>query len=220
VPARASARTEVVRASLMAGDDSTASWRTGGAFVAAGLRAPPPGDPQLLPFALGIEVLRVRAVQAFREHRAGEAKANAPFVIYDLLAGDPLAMVCRRGRNGAPASGPRGEVEELLGRLRQGPPRPQELEGARTALQRELLVPPWTGSWPSSLAAEPSMLDPRARALALLAHAQLLDKVPAALAAVDERSVATALGKALEPAALAWHAIVPPLVPAHQDPLR
>jgi hypothetical protein len=76
------------------------------------------------------------------------------------------------------------------------------------------MAPPFAGTWLQSLAAAPSLLGPRARALALLAHLDLLGRVEALLRSADEAAVARALGKALQPGAVHWHAILPTPVPA------
>lgn len=208
VPKRGVPPQPVLRQATADAGEATTNWRTGGAFIAVALRAPLQGDAHLLPFALGIEVLRLRALRAFQEHRGGEAGAGAPFVLYDLLAGDPLAVVCRRGKNGIPAEGPRGEIEELLEHLRRVPPGARELEAARTALQGELMVPPFPGDFLQAMVAAPSIMATRARAWALLAHRGLLGRVHEELPA-SAAAVATALGNALLPENLVWHAILP-----------
>lgn len=180
----------------------------GGAFAAAGFRAPPP-TADALAFALGMEVLRGRAARAFVEHRGGEAEARAPFLSWSFGSGAPLVMVCRRGVDGSEADAPRHELAALLADVAERPPQAGEQAAARRLLQSQFLLPPYPRAWQEALRAEPAGLEARARTLALATHWGWPADLGARLQQVPDAAVARALAEATAPAGLAWAGVLP-----------
>ncbi|MEY4672356.1 MAG: hypothetical protein RL148_140 [Planctomycetota bacterium] len=182
--------------------------RVAGPFVALGFRTPVPAPPAL---ALGIEVLRTRALRTFQAHRGGEDRALAPYVAWSWVAGDPLLRLHRRGpksvpRPGEDGSAPRwqedaqhaaGELDALLGELVQHPPTAREVGSAARLLQAELVLPPWGAAMDRSLAEAPEGLRARARVMALAALRGWTRSDLDALGAVPPGAVAEALEQVL-----------------------
>lgn len=201
--------------------------RVDGPFVAAAVAAPRPG-PDELPWAIGVEVLRARALRRFAGYRGQEAAARAPFVAYAFLAGDPVLVLCRRGpdrarmptpggsRRAAAAASvagverPRGELEALLLDARERAPAAAEVALAVSMLGAEWAVPPWSPERQASLRESPEGLLPRARALLLLDHWGVPDAAVRALpeAAPTDR-VHAALRERLDPQRVYWAALEP-----------
>lgn len=189
------------------GEAFTPHARVDAAYVAAALRAPAI-DAQALPFAVGVAVLRARAEAAFRSYRGGEAMAGAPFVAFDLLAGDPLVVLCRRAPAAAAAPA-RAELESLLADVRAAPPTADEVAVAASVLAAEWAVPPWPPAHVAVLAELPQALVPRARALALLGQHGIADAMVRSLPAMSPADVVAALRPALEASAVWWGGLLP-----------
>jgi hypothetical protein len=166
--------------------------RIDGPFAAIALAVPPTerdGTPAL---ALAVEVLRGRAQRAFRGMRGNEVQAKAPFVSWSWLDGDPLVVLCRRGRDGAAAAAPRKELETLLaGAL--APVEPRELTTAVAVLQAELAWPPFSAAQQQALCSGLGPLATRARLLATARRRGIDAECVAALAAVGAGPVQAAL---------------------------
>lgn len=190
-----------------AGEAFTPHARVDAAYVAAAIRAPAV-DAQALPFAVGVAVLRARAEAAFRSYRGGEALAGAPFVAFDLLAGDPLVVLCRRAPAAAAAPA-RAELEALLADVRAAPPTADEVAVAASVLASEWAVPPWPPAQVAVLAELPQALVPRARALALLGQHGIADAMVRSLPAMSPADVVAALRPALEASAVWWGGLLP-----------
>ena len=113
------------------------------AFVVAALRAPSRDDADFWPFALGAEVLRVRAATAFRGYRGAESRAEFGWVDYDPVLAPPLAFVQRRGAKGDGEAAVRAEIGSLLDDLAARPPSHQELTAAVQKLGSVFRAPPF-----------------------------------------------------------------------------
>jgi hypothetical protein len=174
------------RARADAGPPVSANGRLDAPFACVALRAPP-ASPRSLPFALAIEVLRLRAQRQFGTYRRGELAAAAPFVEYAFLTGAPVAVLFRRGNNGAPLSRPQGELEGLLAAVRHQPIAAAEAATAASVLAAEWSVPPWSQAQVQALRVYAAGLLPRARALLLLGRCGVDD---AAVAALDRQPLA------------------------------
>lgn len=196
-----------------------------GVFACLAVRMPDRTTPAL---ALGIEVLRSRALQQFQRPRGGEDRALAPFVAWSWGAADPLLRLHRRGpsvldegfgRAARPAAGsddeqlPLRELDELLAGLRQRPPTARELQGAARVLQFEYALPPWNPALLQSLVEVPEALRVRARAVALATVQDITRADLDALAATTPEAVGSELLPLLEPARC-WRGLLVPVPPA------
>lgn len=192
-----------------------------GVFAVRALRVPAPASPAL---ALGIEVLRSRALQQFQRPRGGEERALAPFVAWSWGAGDPLVRLHRRGPSlveeafgRAATAGPGGldealparELDELLEGLHQRPPTAREVQGAARVLQFEYALPPWQPNLLQSLADVPEALRIRARTVSLAAVHGISRADLEALATTPPEAVAAELLPLLDPARRGRGLLVP-----------
>jgi hypothetical protein len=114
-----------------------------GPYVTMAFPAPEPGKPSAA-FLVGVLALRYQAQTHFGAYRGGEWRARTPFVRYDYLAGDPLVMVNRRGRDGAVATGARQEIERLLVAVKRHGLRQRLLQLAKLEIDNTLRRP-WQG---------------------------------------------------------------------------
>lgn len=213
LPARGVAGPAVREMAGVATAEPTPHGRIDGPYAAIAVRAPSPAAPGALAFALAAEVLRTRALRHWPKVRGGEARARTPAVAFDLLAGDPLLIVFRRGADWAPFRQPADEIGALLQDAATVPPAERELASARAALGAEWARHPFPALLERTLAAEPAALGARARVEALALHWRLPADLGAAVRAVPDAAVATALREAFGRPPAASAGLVPSVPP-------
>jgi hypothetical protein len=145
----------------------TAHAQVGGPYVAAALPAPAAAAADAATYAVAVAVLTARAYEAFPEPRLAATAAQAPFVHFGWLEGDPAAVVTRRGPDGAPTEVPRRQLDGLLRSLRERRASDQEIDTARQQLQRQLQLPPFSPAVLLALQQAPPALVARGRTLVL-----------------------------------------------------
>lgn len=202
-----------------------------GVFACVAMRMPDRIKPVL---ALGIELVRSRALQQFQRHRGGEDRALAPFVAWTWGAADPVLRLYRRGpslldeafgRTASPGAGggdedlPVRELEELLDGLRQRPPTVREVQGAARVLQFEYALPPWNEAMQQSLRELPEALRIRARSVSLAAVQAITRAELDALTAATPDAVAAELLPLLDPERC-WRGLLVPMAPGTRVPAR
>ncbi len=177
-------------------------------FVSAGLVGPRCGEPDWLPFLIAAEVLRVRALQAFREPRGGELQARFAPLAFDYWDGGTLVLVNRRGRNGDAAAEPRSEIRALLARFHGEGPRPEELAQATLSVARALWLPPYGDAEPL-LAKEPRLLLGRAVTLAMARVEGWPADTNHLTGRIRAPEVMDVIARRFQPAAWRWFVLLP-----------
>ncbi|MHC4921905.1 MAG: peptidase M16 family protein, partial [Planctomycetota bacterium] len=115
-----------------------------GPYVTMAFPAPAPDKPSAA-FLVAVLALRYQAQPHFGAYRGAEWRARfTPFVRYDYLAGDPLVMINRRGRDGAAATGARQEIERFLVAVKRHGLRQRLLQLAKLEIDNTLRRP-WQG---------------------------------------------------------------------------
>lgn len=174
--------------------------------------------------AVAVEVLRRRARQRFSDFRGGELFARAPFVAGDLLVGDPLVVLHRRGPTpdllvpGAAApepatlvSLPHRELVELLRDCERNPVGAAEAASALGVVRAEWAVPPFSDALRAAMRRLPQAGAGPARTLCLLRRRGLDDEAVRAGLELDAMAVSAALRALVE--RVSWHGGLVP-VPA------
>lgn len=180
------------------------------AFVVAALRAPSRDDAAFLPFALGVEVLRVRAATTFRGYRGAESRAEFGWVDYDPVLAPPLAFVQRRGAKGDDDTVVRAEIAALLDDLATRPPSRVELEAAVRKLGSVFRAPPFDERTRTRLfAQEPAVLLDCGRSTVVGLVSGSTAPRAEELLAIEASQVAAVLEPRLRADARSWFALVP-----------
>jgi hypothetical protein len=190
----------------------TTHAQAGGPYVAAALPAPAADAADAAAHALAVAVLTARAFDAFTEPRRGATDAQAPFVHFGWLEGDPAVVVTRRGPDGAPAEVPRRQIDALLRSLHERPANAQEIDTARQQLQRTLQLPPFAPAVLLALQQAPPALVARGRTLVLAAALGV--RADAAVAAVAADLVRARLDAMARIDAWTFAGLLPAVLPA------
>jgi hypothetical protein len=176
-------------------------------FVVAAIRAPAREAAEFWPFAVGMELLRVRAARAFHGFRGAELRAEFPMLEYDPVLAPPLAFVERRGAKADEPAAVRAEIAELLAALVERPPTAAELAAAVAKLRSEFRAPPFDERTRLGLLArQPSVLLRCGKVATLRA---LSGFTTAGLDAIEPASVHATLAARTAPDALEWVVLLP-----------
>ena len=191
VPVRPAAAKPVVRSEIHP--------RVDGPYVTVAIPAPEPGHFSAA-FLVAVSAMRHQAQAYFGRYRGGEWRARFAFVRYDFLAGDPLVMINRRGRDAGAAEDVRKEIRGFLRSIRRHGLREQYLQMAYQELTNTLQRP-WQGG--------PKEVVFRARVLCLRKLLGLDDAFVAQLGKTSQEEARTELLSLLREERECWLAFLP-----------
>jgi len=180
--------------------------RVDGPYVTVAIPAPEPGNLSAA-FVVAVAAMRHQAQAYFGNYRGGEWRARFPFVRYELLVGDPLVMINRRGRNGGAAEDVRKEIRGFIRSIRRHGLREQYLQMAKQEINNTLQRP-WQGG--------PREVVLRARVLCLRKLLGLDDAFVTQVGSIQTEEARTVLLSFLRDDKECWLAFLPdPTVTVH-----
>ncbi len=190
-------------------EETTTAANVDGPYVSAVMRAPEQTSDEFLPFLLAMEILRTRASRVFAAFRGAELQARFPFVAHNLMDGDRLTLINRRGENHSSLGDVQAEMTMFLEVLRSNPISEGDVSRAAETVVLQLALPPYEAPVLGPMVQQPGLLMPRALAMCTYELWNWPTDLRARIRAVSRDAVQRALNEYCDPERLRWFALVP-----------